>query len=261
MRVSRANQPANWGGRFRPPFRRPARRVSLMALAVMAAICIACAGSGQPAVESSEPPTVENGPVVAFAPRSDPQVKPTMRELLPTLTRYGFAADDVELAAIFTPPLFFQAIEQEPPIASFTQPSAVFVMQESVHDGDLPESSDVFLLNAKGERIAPSHSQLLDEGPHHRSTQLIFLVDGGVLGEQVTLVVAAEDGSVANSFVWDLPLLVPGTESSATGAGDASQASLAGSALTRALQCETDDVAFGGLEEIEFAARYATREY
>ena len=114
-----------------------------------------------------------------------------------------------------------RVVEQEPPAASQTQPSAIFVLQESSHIDGLLGRPDMFLLGPNGERIAPFDTWLVSEDPHHRSTRFSFPVDGGALGERVTVVVPGEGGSVAISFVWDLPLLVPGTEAaSANAAGE-----------------------------------------
>lgn len=214
MKAFEAIQPAARRSRFAPPLRRPSRRAALAAAVAVIAVSWAALGRGGSAVE--------NGPVVAFAPLSETQAMPSFRELLPVVMRFETVRSDLDLAVIYTPPLYYRVVEQKPPAVSQTQPSAVFVLQESSHIDGLLERPDVFLLGPDGERIAPFDTWLVSEDPHHRSTRFTFPVDGGALGERVTVVVPGEDGSVATSFVWDLPLLVPGAEAASASAASES---------------------------------------
>lgn len=259
MKASGTLQPTGWGSRFVPPLRRPSLRAALAAFAIVAAVLAASW-----AVLGRGGTTVVNGPVAAFAPVAETQALPSFNDLLPVITRFETVRSDLDLDVIYTPPFFYRVVDQEPPAASQTQPSAVFVLRESSHIDDLLERPDLFLLGPDGERVAAYDIALLSEDPHHRSTRFTFRVEGGALGERATVVAPAGAGSTETSFVWDLPLLVPGAEAAtaaAAGEGDATQPAFAVSDLAKALQREQKGVAFAGVDEIEFTATYATPEY
>jgi hypothetical protein len=140
----------------------------------------------------------------------------TVQELIPLLTRYGVGPNQIGLDVIYASQLFFDVTGIDAPDANDTRSTLLFIVEETIHDGDLAETPPAaFLVLEDGTRVAPNESELVTEDPHHRTSRVLFdrpdgwpemPTDDAPL--TVRLVVPMEDGAVtiANTFEWRLPL-------------------------------------------------------
>lgn len=137
----------------------------------------------------------------------------TARDLVPVLSRTGVGPNQVGITLIYAPPLFFDVTGLEVPSESTIRPTLIFILQEDIHEGALTAPPSVLLKLDAGETFAPYSATVTAEDPHHRTSLLLFparvnAVDAGA----ITLLVPWDNGEVsaANTFVWKLPLPVPG---------------------------------------------------
>lgn len=139
------------------------------------------------------------------------------RELVPLLTRSGVGPDWTIVDVTYAPPLFFDATGIPVPDEMDMETTLAFILQETVHDGELPiEEAAAFLLLPGGLTVDPYDARVTAEDDHHRVTRLLFdrpddwpaaLADA--TGPPVLrLVVPRRDGSytVANTFEWTVPI-------------------------------------------------------
>jgi hypothetical protein len=94
----------------------------------------------------------------------------------------------------YAPEAFFRATGQDVPPAVRSLRELIFIYNESVHDGELPLSASVVLVDASGRYVQPTSASVVTEGGHHRSTRLVFPHDGQPV-ESLTLLVLANDGT------------------------------------------------------------------
>lgn len=139
----------------------------------------------------------------------------TVQELVPLLTRAGVGSDGVGLDLTYAPPQFFDMTGLKRPPEMDARPTIAFMLQETVHEGELPsQPPETFIEFGRGDRIAPYSAEVTAEDPHHRTVRLLFPQPDGWsergLGDRstITLVVPWSDGTVsrANTFVWELPI-------------------------------------------------------
>lgn len=139
------------------------------------------------------------------------------RELVPMLTRTGVGPDLTIIDVIYAPRLFFDATGIPVPEEMDAQPTLAFILQETVHDGELPlERAQAYLQLPDGERLDPYEDEVTAEDDHHRVSRLLFAqperwpdVFADASGEPVLrLVVPMRDGSVsvANTYEWSVPI-------------------------------------------------------
>jgi hypothetical protein len=145
------------------------------------------------------------------------------RELVPLLTRSGVAPDLTIIEVIYAPPLFFESTGLQPPEEMELQPTLAFLLQETVHDGELPlVAPEAFLLLPEGERIAAYDAGITTEDEHHRISRLLFPRPDewpeALRDEQgdtvLRLIVPRADGTftVSSVFEWTVPIEVDGIE-------------------------------------------------
>lgn len=175
-------------------------------------VLVACGGGGA----STEAGDAGRGSVAAATP--DPAfANLTVQELIPILTRYGIGPNHIGVDLIYAPRLFFDVTGLERPEGD--EPVLLFVLEESIHDGDLgkisPEPTSTFLVLDDGSRVAPIETTMVTGDPHHRTSRVTFELPAGwteKLAEGAPLVIRVvapmEDGSVSigNTFEWQLPL-------------------------------------------------------
>lgn len=137
-------------------------------------------------------------------------------------TRSGVGPDQVAIDLTYAPPIFFEATGLRPPPELGARPTLVFMLQETIHDGALPDQPPaVLLLLDSGARVDPLDVSVTASDPHHRTTRLLFPDPDGAsapapthgAGLTVRLVVPFADGTVSagNTFEWRLPIeLEPG---------------------------------------------------
>lgn len=143
--------------------------------------------------------------------------RPAVQDIIASFTRTGVGPDQVVIDLTYAPPLFFEATGLEPPAEAGTRPTLAFMLQETVHEGALPDEPPTVLLALDaGARTAPYDIRVTASDPHHRTTRLLFPDPGeGSTASQTSgrehtlkLVVPFADGSVSagNTFVWQLPI-------------------------------------------------------
>lgn len=188
-------------------------RIALLLAVASLAVGVACGSGSGPTVArgGGDSPAADAGSAIVAGSL-------TVRDLLPVLTRHQPSAnEDYEIT--FMPPLFFEVMRQPPPPESLLPRTAIFVLQESVHDGELPlDPPQVFMRLPDGGRIAPAEVRVVTDGVHHRSTRLVFsgiagladLLDPEAASTTITLQVVPRDGDTraVGAFVWQLPLNV-----------------------------------------------------
>lgn len=128
-------------------------------------------------------------------------------------TRYGAGPNDTQVDITYAPAEFYRALGQQVPADARSPRAAVFVYGEGVHEGDLPPSAPVVLRRADGTSASPATATVITESDHHRSTRLVFYIDGGMT-RSLMLEVLGTDGKPAagGEFTWDLPVRVDGVQ-------------------------------------------------
>ncbi len=119
---------------------------------------------------------------------------PTLGELAAEYIRAGSGPRGTEVDITYAPEEFFLATGQTVPSGVRSSRELVFIYNESVHDGELPPSAAVVLLDATEQRVAPLAATVITEGGHHRSTRLVF-PNNGKPATALTLLVLADDGT------------------------------------------------------------------
>ena len=195
----------------------------VLALLTGAAMAVVACGGGAGAPVATEPapvaPEVAALPVETVAGSDEPSVGLSIRELLPLLSRYGVGPQETGIDLMYAPPQFFELTGFERPLEAGARPTLVFILQETIHEGDLEVAlPSVFLQVGDAAQSAPYLTRVTAEDPHHRTSVLLFLEpsamrDGLLHGvELVRLMVPMADGtvSVANTFEWQLPIDLSG---------------------------------------------------
>lgn len=141
-----------------------------------------------------------------------------VRELIPVLTRIGTGLRGIGVEVAFEPEFLTLLTGGDSP-SDEDRPTAIFVVSESVHVGELPPAPpSVVLLMPDGGDVEPESTTILVEDLHHRSTRMVFpvpeaidVLGGGVTSPASIRVGLVEDGSISdgNTFVWNLPLHLP----------------------------------------------------
>lgn len=155
--------------------------------------------------------------------------RPSVRDLLAAFTRNGVGPNQVAIDITYAPPLFFEVTGLQEPSEMSARPTLAFMLEETIHDGTLPdEPPTVLLVLESGLRASPYNVRVTATDPHHRTTRLLFLdpaegpadpMDPGI--ERILrLVVPYADGTVStgNTFEWRLPIDVTVTAASPLGA-------------------------------------------
>lgn len=162
---------------------------------VVALLAVACGGEASSAAGASAGATT--------APADAPV---SLRDLAARYTRYGPGPYDMEIDLTYVPPAFLTALGLDPPDAETATTSVLFLLRESVHEGDLTEdTAEVFLRLPDGELIAPSERELAIDDYHHRTYRVRFPVEIASL-RMLELAVSRTDGTwpASNPFRWDL---------------------------------------------------------
>ena len=142
---------------------------------------------------------------------------PSPRDLATALKRSGVGPAQVAIDLTYAPPMFFEITELVPPPEMSEQPTLAFMLEETVHDGALPDVPPTVLLVLEDDQRATPYQVLITAtDPHHRTTRLLFAdpgprpLDPMDPGPQrvLTLIVPFADGTVSagNTFSWRLPL-------------------------------------------------------
>lgn len=149
--------------------------------------------------------------------------KLSARELVPLLTRYGVGSGQVGIDITYAPKEFFEITGLGLPPEFDSRPTLAFMMQENVHEGELPPQPASAFLEVEGDRVPPYSAEVTADDPHHRTVRLLFPQPGGwslpagdAAGETtLRVVVPRSDGtaSAGNTFEWRLPIDLGGAES------------------------------------------------
>jgi hypothetical protein len=139
------------------------------------------------------------------------------RELVPLLTRSGVGPDLTIIDVTYAPPLFFDATGIPVPDEMDAETTLAFILQETVHDGDLPiDVAEAFLLLPDSTRVEPYDARVTAEDPHHRVSRVLFdrpddwpaVIEDEDGMSMLTVVVPMRDGSISvvNTFEWVVPI-------------------------------------------------------
>ncbi|MBI2166236.1 MAG: hypothetical protein HYU29_07550 [Chloroflexi bacterium] len=217
----------------------------------------------------SELVVVLQQPELQTSASSSVQTLPTLRELLPVLTRGGNGPGTADVDVVYAPPLFFQVIGEQLPASSVERPTIIFVMEEADHQHDIglaPEPPQVFLRLDRGERVEPYEVTVLDtDGFMHRTSRVLFPLPPNIDPERLnqeshTLTLTVPVSSEAEStFTWQLPLELPGEVTSTTVPEVTAPPQV--SALTQRLTRTLEEVQYDGSRGVRIEATYATPEY
>lgn len=187
-------------------------RITLVGALGLVALVLGGCAAGQPGSGVAVQETAPGRPTPPAAIAGGPSI----RDLMSALTRSGVGPDQVAIELTYAPSLFFEVTGLQPPTEAGARPTLAFMLQETVHDGALPnEPPAVLLVLDAGARAEPYDVKVTAIDPHHRTTRLLFSDPGGAstgtLAGSVhglTLVVPFADGTVSagNTFVWQLPI-------------------------------------------------------
>lgn len=190
-------------------------RVIILGLLGSAVIGLSgCGGSAEDTSAGASTASANTGAVTEAANASRDL---SARDLIPLLTRYGVGPGESGIDLTYAPQAFFEITGLAPPAEMSSRPTLAFIMQETIHEGDLPsEPPPVFLELEGDDRVPPYSAQVTAEDPHHRTVRLLFPRPSGWLtssgatgsGDAMRLVVPLDDGtvSVGNTFEWRLPI-------------------------------------------------------
>jgi cytochrome c-type biogenesis protein len=135
--------------------------------------------------------------------------------LTASLTRSGYASAGEEIDVILATPAFFR-LTRRPQEATTVGADrfVVFVANENVHYGALPDRF-VPILRVDGDKMhVPSDVQVLNDAVHHRTNVVVFgdlpvtLLDGR---HQIELLLPREDGGNRTALEWYTPIEYPDT--------------------------------------------------
>lgn len=131
-------------------------------------------------------------------------------EVVDVLLRSGPRTADIELEYLYTPSWYYEWSGRDLPVGS-GEPSLVFFLFETVHEGELPAALPASELVIGDSRFEPTGSEAITEAPHHRVTQITFPAagpSGALLTEGASsMSVFTTDGAGADvEMSWDLPL-------------------------------------------------------
>ena len=191
------------------------RRIILLSVLVSAVWGLSGCGGGADPASSNADAALPNNAAPALAVPATQNL--TVLDLVPLLTRYGVGPGESGIDLIYAPDMFFTVTGLAPPAEAQSQPSLVFILQETIHEGTLLDASPaVYMELAGGDRVSPYDAQVTAQDPHHRTTRLLFAPPAGWAtaplatesGETLRLVVPLDDGTVSagNSFQWRLPI-------------------------------------------------------
>lgn len=186
-------------------------RLALVGVLGLVAIVLSGCAAGQARSAAADAGTVPG----RATPQAGVAAHPSVRDLMAALTRSGVGPDQVAIELTYAPPLFFEVTGLEAPAQASARPTLAFMLQETVHDGLLPDEPPVVLLVLDaGARGQPYDIKVTAADPHHRTTRLLFPDPGRASanpeasGGGLTLVAPFADGTVSagNTFVWQPPI-------------------------------------------------------
>jgi cytochrome c biogenesis protein CcdA len=235
--------------------------------AVFLTLAVALALTGLATRVQRQPLAVFQQAELRPSPGAPTQTVPTLRELLPILTRSGWGPSSASVDMIYAPPLVFQVTGDEVPTAALERPTLIFVMAEADHEhnkGLTPQPPSVLLRVDGGKPIEPYQVAILSEGSEHRTSQLLFPLPSGLdpvamAQERHTLALVMPLGPEGEStFTWRLPLGLAGEDNLSASPVETSR--LPVSALSRRLS-RTKEIDYKGKEVVRVQATYATSDY
>ena len=182
--------------------------ILILGLLAAAVIALSACGGGEGAANAGDGAS-------ALAGTEDDAL--TVQELVPLLTRYGVGPQGAQIDVTYAPPQFFDITGLRRPAEMDARPTLAFILQQTVHDGDLPnELPQVFLELDNGDQVAPYSAEITAEDLHHRSARLLFPQpdrwDNSSAASSVIdtlrVVVPRKDGTVStgSTYAWQLPI-------------------------------------------------------
>ncbi len=193
-------------------------------IGIIAVILTACGTAGAGTVGATAATSSAEGEPDPAAQRLSP------RDLVTAFKRSGVGPDQVAIDLTYAPPIFFETTGLVPPPEITERPTLAFMLEETVHDGDLADAPPTVLLMLEtGEQALPYGVQITATDPHHRTTRLLFADPGPRSPDPMdpgpertlTLVIPFADGTVSagNTFEWRLPIdLAAGAPTTSLGA-------------------------------------------
>jgi cytochrome c-type biogenesis protein len=175
----------------------------------------------------------------------------TVGQLVQTLTRSTYAANDVTLEIVYQPPVFFEVSGQTAP----TSTGLVFFLQEDTHIDGLDSLPAKFYVAIDGQgEYYPISATIFSDSGHHRTSQFVFAQDLPVAAQRLTVVFPHADGT-SSKVDWQLPLVLT------SAVPEAALSSMELSTLNGALRKVRENVVYGGSAAAELAATLATPDY
>ena len=112
---------------------------------------------------------------------------------------------DIEFEVLYTPTWYFEWSSRDIPDTGDTAAIGFFVF-ETVHVGELPTDLPTFTVTANGDPLQILRIAEIDDGEHHRVTQVLFVADEGPRllvedGDPIEMTLA---GTASARFRWDL---------------------------------------------------------
>ncbi len=134
-------------------------------------------------------------------------------ELTASLTRSGYAGEDMQVDAILTTPTFFQLSNRPQQAAQFgADQFVVFVVNENVHYASLPTRFAPILRLDGNSLHVPSEVRTLTDAVHHRTNAVIFAdLPAAILNESHTVEMLLPQGNGGDrvALQWYTPIDYP----------------------------------------------------
>jgi len=113
--------------------------------------------------------------------------------------------EDIEIEVLYTPTWYFEWSARDIPDTGDTAAIGFFVF-ETVHAGELPADLPTFTVTASGDTLEILRMAEIDNGEHHRVTQILFVAEEGprLLIEDGDQLEMALSGTTDARFRWDL---------------------------------------------------------
>ena len=134
-------------------------------------------------------------------------------DLTTSLTRSGYAGEDVQVDAILTTPTFFRLTNRLQEAAQLgADQSVVFVVNENVHYASLPiRFAPILRLDGNSLHV-PSEVRTLTDAVHHRTSAVIFAsLSAAILNESHTIEMLLPQGNGGDrvALQWYTPMDYP----------------------------------------------------
>lgn len=112
---------------------------------------------------------------------------------------------DIEFEVLYTPSWYFEWSSRDIPDTGDTAAIGFFIF-ETVHVGELPKDLPIFTVTAGDESLEVLRMAQIDDGEHHRVTQVLFVADEGPRllvrdGDRIEMTLS---GTANAEFGWDL---------------------------------------------------------